>query len=113
MPIEIPTDETKRISVKLLGAFRKLQDQNRQYPGRHTTALEALSRIFKGQADTLPDYSTAVLHQTSTIKKIPEATQQAPRVHSKITQAQTLKRIYEGEKMPTSEGVEQPTSKGA
>ena len=73
MPIEIPTDETKRISVKLLGAFRKLQDQNRQYPGRHATALEALSRIFKGQADTIPDDATTMPYQTSTIPTIPEA----------------------------------------
>ena len=112
IPTKTPIDETKWIEENLLDAVRKLGNKNRQYPGRHATTIEALWRIFKGKSDNLPDDATTVPHQTSTNPTRPDAIWQAPRVHSKRSQAQTLMQISKGEEMPTEKGVEQPTSKG-
>jgi len=55
MPIESPMDETKRIAADLVETVKKLQEQARKHTGRHTKALEALSTIFKGETNNLPE----------------------------------------------------------
>ena len=66
-------DKYQRMRVKKTSWAGTSQNQNRQYQGRHANTFEALSIIFKGQADTIPDDATTMPYQTSTIPTIPEA----------------------------------------
>jgi len=78
--------------------------------------MEALSTIFKGETNNLPE-DTASQRQTSTTPTRPEAIRQAPRVHSKQTRNNTPGIIIPANVTPTkcsptSEGEQAPTTEG-
>ena len=102
-------DGATRVAKDLLEAIQKLRGLEARNPGRHTTALEALVKFFKGETENLPNVTTPG-PQTSTNLTQPESIQTTLRVHAKRTRNNTpgiLPTIEETQsKMVTSEGAE-------
>jgi len=107
--METPMDGATRVAKDLIEAIKKLRGLEKNHPGRHTTALEALAKIFKGETEHVP-VRAGPEPQTSTNPTQPKEIRTTPRVHTKRTRNNTpgiLPTIDESHtEKPTTEGVE-------
>ena len=103
------------VAKDLLEAIRKLQGLEARNPGRHTTALAELAKIFTNKTEHLPDHPSSQQPQTLTNPTQPEDIRQTPRVHKRKTRNNTPGIIPNQIKNipPISEGDPVPTPVGA
>jgi len=81
-------DAVTRVAKNLIEAIRKLKGLEARSPGRHTTALDALAKIFKGETEHLPSETTP-RPQISINPTQPAAIRTTPCVHTKRTRNNT------------------------
>lgn len=85
-------DEAKKLATRLIAQVRKLRNKGTNTSSRHVDALERLSRIFKGETESLPT-DTPYLEPTSVTPTAPTAIRQTPRVHLRQTRRNTPGRL--------------------
>ena len=100
-PIETPRDASTRVEKYLIEAVKVFQYQETNHPGRHTHALETLTKIFRDATEKFPE-ETPTQAQTSTNPMQTHALHATPRNHQRVTRSNTPGIIYSHLQNPTT-----------
>ena len=113
-------DDAAKIVATLVQAIRRLLQKNTQFPERHGVAQQQLADIFQHAKNKTPTQAPSA-QQKSTNPMSTSDIRAAPRTHAKVTRAKTPGILpisqqlptptSEGDRMETSEGVKQKSSK--
>ena len=115
-PQTTPMDDAVKISTTLVQAIRRLRQNNTQFPGRHDAALQQLAENFQHATTKTPTQEPTAKQSSTNLKSTAEIIA-APRMHAKVTSANTpgilpishqLPTLTpEGDRMALSDGVKQ------
>ena len=118
-PQTTPMDDAAKIAATLVQAIHRLLQKNTQFPGRHDAALQQLAETFQHAATKTPTQEPTT-QQSSTNPTSTADIRAAPRMHAKVTRANTPCILPISQRLPTptsecdrlafSEGVKQQSS---
>ena len=117
--IERPMDKARTIAAYLVQAINKLKSQTQTHLGRHTTALDAISKIFKTRRTSyqvnlpsLPNQRPRIRRSKERSMPSPVCTSQSSRNNIPIIILQQTPSSKGEELAAPSEGAPLPTPKG-